>query len=52
MSETKKKCTASDKRFDTTAAVTPLFPQILYLIACKPIKNATFTASNLFKTKQ
>jgi len=31
------------------AAVIPLFPKILYLIACKPIKNATFAAEYIFK---
>jgi len=36
-------------RFHTTAAVILLFSKILYLIACKPIKNAIFAASNIFK---
>jgi len=27
----------------------PLFFKILYLTACKPIKNATFAAVNIFK---
>jgi len=40
------KTPADNERFHTTAA---LFPAILYLIACKPIINVTFTASNLFK---
>ena len=43
------KCTAYNGRFGVMAAVTPLFPEILYLIAYKPIKNATFAAENIFK---
>jgi len=40
---------AHNKGFGATAAVSPLFPKILYLIACKPIKNSTFAAENIFK---
>jgi len=40
---------AHNERFGVMAAVTPLFPEILYLTACKPIKNAIFAASNIFK---
>jgi len=40
---------AHEGRFHTTAAVILLFSKILYLTACKPIKNATFAAENIFK---
>jgi len=37
------------RRLRATAAITPFVSKILYLIACKPIKNATFAAENIFK---
>jgi len=44
-----KKMPAHKGRFHTTAAVILLFSKISRLIACKPIKNATFAAENIFK---
>ena len=43
------KMAAHNDRFGVMVAVIPLFPKISYLIACKPIKNATFAAENIFK---